>query len=75
MVGRGAGSTSTPGPVGADGGWQPALPGIDPAPDLPAMDAVEVRGRLERRDGAVGVRAHSLREVAAPVAARSRDFR
>ena len=37
--------------------------------------AVEVRGRLERRDGAVGVRAHSLREVAAPVAARSRDFR
>lgn len=75
MVDRGAGST--PGPVGADGGWQPALPGIDPAPapDLPAMDAVEVRGRLERRDGAVGVRAHSLREVAAPVGARSRDFR
>ena len=170
-----AGALGAPrGPVGADGGWQPALPGIDPAPapDLPAMDAVEelradtestglttgdhpfalvrahldpgvlpvsalhgcddgaivsvaglithrqrpptaagtvfltledesgmvnvtcaagmwaahraaalraraveVRGRLERRDGAVGVRAHSLREVAAPVAARSRDFR
>ncbi|MDY5505544.1 MAG: OB-fold nucleic acid binding domain-containing protein [Schaalia hyovaginalis] len=37
--------------------------------------ALEVRGRLQLGDGAIGIEAHSLRPLSIPVPARSRDFR